>query len=219
MTPPSSSAPDSRMMALVLALRQGGVRDEKVINSMERVPRDMFVPPAFADRAFENCALPIGFEQTVSQPLVVAQMTEALELTDRHKVLEIGTGSGYQASVLAPLCRRLYTIERHRGLKDEAEARFQQLGIHNITTMCGDGSAGWPEQAPFDRIIVTAAAHDVPPVLVDQLAEGGIMVVPVGDDQHDQRLVKLTRGPDGIETEEMGWVRFVPFVQGEAPGH
>ncbi|MCK5445855.1 MAG: protein-L-isoaspartate(D-aspartate) O-methyltransferase [Rhodospirillaceae bacterium] len=213
------NGPDPRMMALVLELRRGGIRDEKVIRAMESVPRDMFVPQAFQDRAFENTALPIGHHQTVSQPLVVAMMTEALELNDRSKVLEIGTGSGYQASVLAPLCRRLYTIERHRGLLSEAEKRFAELGYHNITTRFGDGSVGWPEQAPFDRIIVTAAAADFPPVLIDQLAIGGIMVVPIGDDQHDQQLFKLVRTDSGVETTELGWVRFVPFVEGEAPEH
>ncbi|MDH5189386.1 MAG: protein-L-isoaspartate(D-aspartate) O-methyltransferase [Rhodospirillaceae bacterium] len=209
--------PDPRLMSLVLEMRQGGIRDEKVIRAMESVPRDLFVPLAFQDRAYENTALPIGHQQTVSQPLVVAMMTEALELTDRHKVLEIGTGSGYQAAVLSPLCRRLYTIERHRGLKEEAEKRFAELGIHNITTKLGDGSVGWKEQAPFDRIIVTAAAVDFPPVLIDQLAVGGIMVVPIGDDFHDQRLFKVVKTETGVETTEMGWVRFVPFVEGEVP--
>lgn len=213
----NNQAPDPRLMSLVLELRQGGIRDEKVIRSMESVPRDIFVPLAFRDRAYENTALPIGHQQTVSQPLVVAMMTEALELTDRHKVLEIGTGSGYQAAILAPLCRRLYTIERHRGLKDEAEKRFDQLGFHNITTKLGDGSAGWPEQAPFDRIIITAAAADFPPVLIEQLSIGGIMVVPIGDDLHDQQLFKVVKTEDGFETTELGWVRFVPFVEGEAP--
>ena len=204
------------MMQLVLDLRQNGVADP-IITAMERVPREMFVAQAFQDRAFENAALPIGHHQTISQPLVVAQMTEALALNDRCKVLEIGTGSGYQAAVLAPLCRRLYSIERHKGLQDEAISRFEALRIHNITTRCGDGSKGWPEQAPFDRIIVTAAAVDIPPVLVDQLAVGGIMVVPIGDDQHDQRLVKVVRTEDDTEISDLGWVRFVPFVQGEAP--
>ena len=204
------------MMQLVLDLRKNGVASD-IIDIMEKTPREMFVPQAFQDRAFENAALPIGHHQTISQPLVVAQMTEALELNDRCKVLEIGTGSGYQAAVLAPLCRRLYSIERHRNLQDEALKRFEALRIHNITTRCGDGSKGWPEQAPFDRIIVTAAAIDIPPVLVDQLAIGGIMVVPIGDDQHDQRLVKVVRTEDDTTISDLGWVRFVPFVEGEAP--
>lgn len=209
------SAPNPGMMQLVLDLRQNGVA-QNVIDIMEKTPRELFVAQAFQDRAFENAALPIGHHQTISQPLVVAQMTEALELTDRCKVLEIGTGSGYQAAVLAPLCRRLYTIERHRPLMVEAEGRFAQLRIHNITNKFGDGSKGWPEQAPFDRIIVTAAAIDIPPILVDQLAVGGIMVVPIGDDQHDQRLVKVVKTNEGdTQISDLGWVRFVPFVQGE----
>ena len=212
-----SGARDPRAMQLVLELRQNGITDDKLIEVMERLPRDMFVPQAFQARAYENLALPIGYHQTVSQPHVVALMTQALELNDRCKVLEIGTGSGYQAAVLAPLCRRLYSIERHRNLQDEAIKRFETLRIHNITTRCGDGSKGWPEQAPFDRIIVTAAAIDIPPVLVDQLAIGGVMVVPIGEDQHDQRLVKVVRGVDDTAISDLGWVRFVPFVEGEAP--
>jgi len=210
---------DPRVMQLVLELRQNGITDDKLIEVMERLPRDLFVPQAFQERAYENLALPIGYHQTVSQPHVVALMTQALELNDRCKVLEIGTGSGYQAAVLAPLCRRLYSIERHRSLSQEAEARFEQLRIRNITTRFGDGSKGWPEQAPFDRIIVTAAAIDIPPVLVDQLCMGGIMVVPIGDEQHDQRLVKVVRTENGTEISDLGWVRFVPFVEGEAPEH
>ncbi len=206
------------MMQLILQLRQNNV-SPKVIEAMEKVPRDLFVPEAFRDRAFENAALPIGHHQTISQPLVVALMTEALELNDRCKVLEIGTGSGYQAAVLAPLCRRLYTIERHKPLVVQAEERFKRLRIHNITAKFGDGSKGWPEQAPFDRIIVTAAAVDIPPVLVAQLAVGGIMVAPIGDDQHDQRLLKVVRTLEGSEISDLGWVRFVPFVEGEAPEH
>ena len=208
---------DPRVMQLVLELRQNGITDDKLVEVMERLPRDLFVPQAFKARAYENLALPIGYHQTVSQPHVVAMMTQALELTDRCKVLEIGTGSGYQAAVLAPLCRRLYSIERHKPLLEEAERRFKDLRIPNITTRYGDGSKGWPEQAPFDRIIVTAAAVDIPPVLVEQLAVGGIMVVPIGDDQHDQRLVKVVRTEDGTRISDLGWVRFVPFVEGEAP--
>ena len=215
----TEAARDPRVMQLVLELRQNGITDDKLIEVMERVPRDLFVPQAFQERAYENLALPIGYHQTVSQPHVVALMTQALELNDRCKVLEIGTGSGYQAAVLAPLCRRLYSIERHRSLSQVAEARFEQLRIRNITARFGDGSKGWPEQAPFDRIIVTAAAIDIPPVLVDQLCMGGIMVVPIGDEQHDQRLVKVVRTEDGPEISDLGWVRFVPFVEGEAPEH
>lgn len=210
---------DPRAMQLVLELRQNGITDDKLIHVMESLPRDLFVPQAFQARAYENLALPIGYHQTVSQPHVVALMTQSLELNDRCKVLEIGTGSGYQAAVLAPLCRRLYTIERHKGLLVAAEERFKHLRIPNITTRFGDGSKGWPEQAPFDRIIVTAAAIDIPPVLVEQLAIGGIMVVPIGDDQHDQRLVQVVRTDEGTKISDLGWVRFVPFVEGEALEH
>jgi len=210
---------DPRAMQLILELRQNGITDEKLVQVMEALPRELFVPQTFQDRAYENLALPIGYHQTVSQPHVVALMTQALDLNDRCKVLEIGTGSGYQAAVLAPLCRRLYSIERHKGLLDEAELRFEKLRLHNITTRFGDGSKGWTEQAPFDRIIVTAAAIDIPPVLTEQLSIGGIMVVPVGDDQHDQRLVKVVRTEDGPEISDLGWVRFVPFVEGEVSEH
>ncbi|TCS61317.1 protein-L-isoaspartate(D-aspartate) O-methyltransferase [Varunaivibrio sulfuroxidans] len=213
------SAPDPRKAQMILDLRRGGVRDARVIEAMERVPRDLFVPEAFRVRAYENVALPIGRHQTISQPLVVGMMTEALDVGERMKVLEIGTGSGYQAAVLAPLCRRLYTIERHKALLDAAEKRFHALRLMNITTRFGDGSKGWPEQAPFDRIIVTAAAVDVPPLLIDQLTIGGVMVIPVGDDQHDQRLLRVTRTADGVETKDLGAVRFVPFVEGKAKNY
>ena len=206
--------PDSRKIRLVLDLRRGGVTDTRVLGAMERVPRELFIPDAFKDKAYENVALPIGHHQTVSQPLVVARMTEALKLGDRMKVLEIGTGSGYQAAVLAHLCRRLYSIERVAPLLKQAEARFSRLKLTNITSMTGDGSRGWPEQAPFERIIVTAAAADVPPVLVDQLAIGGIMVVPIGHDDHDQHLIQVRRTEEGAETMDMGKVRFVPMVEG-----
>ncbi|MBT4220596.1 MAG: protein-L-isoaspartate(D-aspartate) O-methyltransferase, partial [Rhodospirillaceae bacterium] len=159
---------DSRAQ-LILALRRGGIDNKQVMQAMERVPREDFVPEAIRDKSYENIALPIGHHQTISQPLTVALMTQALNLTDRMKVLEIGTGSGYQSSVLALLCRRLYTIERYRELMQGAEERFVAQRLTNITTKCGDGSHGWPEQAPFERIIVTAAAHDIPPMLVEQL--------------------------------------------------
>jgi protein-L-isoaspartate(D-aspartate) O-methyltransferase len=161
-------------------------------------------------------ALPIGHHQTLSAPATVGLMTQALEATDRMKVLEIGTGSGYQAAVLARLCRRLYTMERHPELLKEAEERFKRLRLVNVTTLAADGSAGWPEQAPFDRIMVTAAAADVPEVLLGQLAEGGVMIIPVGLDENDQHLLKVRRTPEGAETEDLGATRFVPLIDGAA---
>ena len=204
---------------LILELRQGGVTDRRVIDVMERIPRELFVPDALREQAYENIALPIGLHQTVSQPLTVGLMTQSLNLTDRMKVLEIGTGSGFQSAVLSPLCRRLYTIERYRELSQGAEERFTKLRLTNITTRVGDGSLGWKEQAPFERIIITAAAHDIPPLLIEQMAIGGIMVVPVNDgrDENDQRLLKVTKTEDGIETEELGITRFVPLIQGDEP--
>lgn len=196
----------------MLALRGAGIGDTKVLGAMETIPREMFVPEAFADKAWDDVTLPIGHHQTLSQPRVVAAMTEALRVGDRDKVLEVGTGSGYQTAVLAKLCRRVYTIERHRPLLAEAEKRFAALKLHNITTKVGDGTLGWKEQAPFQRIIVTAAAADVPPVLAEQLGEGGMMVVPVGDDPDRQSIVRVTRTADGFETEELREVRFVPLI-------
>ncbi|MBT8005255.1 MAG: protein-L-isoaspartate(D-aspartate) O-methyltransferase, partial [Rhodospirillales bacterium] len=190
---------ESGKARLVLDLRQAGVSDARVMAAMEAVPRELFVPEPLRSNAYDDTALPIGYHQTVSQPTVVALMTEALNVGERMKVLEIGTGSGYQAAVLSKLCRRLYTFERHRPLLKEAEARFAELRITNITSLAADGSKGWPEQAPFDRIIVTAFAADIPPVLVEQLAVGGLMIVPVGDGDHDQRLELVERTEDGIK--------------------
>ncbi|MAH83372.1 MAG: protein-L-isoaspartate O-methyltransferase [Magnetovibrio sp.] len=202
------------MGRLILELRQGGVTDSRVLGVIENLPRSLFLAGPFKDRWDENVALPIGYQQTVSQPSIVGLMAQALEITDRHKVLEIGTGSGYQAAVLAPLCRRLYTIERHAPLLKESELRFQELGLTNITSICGDGAAGWPSQAPFERIIVAAAAPDVPPVLLDQLSSGGVMIVPIGLDKDDQRLTKIIKAQNGVETQDLGPTRFVPFIDG-----
>lgn len=209
------AAAEARIIRLLMELRRQGVVDTRTLAAIERVPREMFVSEPFLDQAYENRALPIGCGQTVSQPLVVGLMTQALDVTDRMKVLEVGTGSGYQAAVLAQVCRRLYTIERHKPLMAEAKERFKKLRIHNITDRLGDGSRGWPEQAPFDRIMVTAAAHDIPPALVDQLKVGGIMVLPVGDATgSEQDLVKLTKTEAGVHIDHLGPVRFVPLVEG-----
>lgn len=206
------ASPDSRKIRLILDLRRGGIVDRRVLSAMERIPREAFVPQALRHQAYENVALPIGHQQTISQPLVVGRMTQALDVGDRHRVLEVGTGSGYQAAVLSYLCRRLYSIERHRPLMQEAEERLRELRISNVTTKLGDGSQGWPEQAPFDRILVTAAADSLPGVLIDQLVDGGIMVLPLKEGRDIQRLMRLTRTGDDIQTEQLDEVRFVPLV-------
>lgn len=203
---------DSRKIRLILELRRHGVTDTKICAVIERLPRELFVPDTFLDQAYENTALPIGCHQTLSAPVIVGRMSQALELNERIKVLEVGTGSGYHAAVLSKLCRRVYTIERHRELLEEAEQRFHQLGLSNITWKVGDGTLGWPEQAPFERIVVTAAAMDVPPVLAQQLAPGGLMVVPVDDGVGDPRLLRVRRDEEGLETEDLGPIRFVPLI-------
>ncbi len=191
--------------------------DTGVLSAIERVPRELFVPEAFQDQAYENIALPIGAGQTISQPQIVAEMTSALELGPRLKVLEIGTGSGYQAAVLSYLCRRLYTVERHRTLAEEAEARFQQLRLSNIVMLVGDGSEGWPAQAPFDRIIVTAQAAMLPDVLLGQLREGGVMILPMVEKGRAQKVVRLRRTAEGVEKETLMDARFVPLLDGLPP--
>lgn len=203
-----------RKLRLLMELRRAGLADPRVLGAIEKVPRERFVPSAFADQAYENVALPIDYGQTISQPYVVALMTEKLELGERDKVLEIGTGSGYQTAILARLARRVFTIERHRELLQEAETRLAGLRLHNIVFRFGDGSKGWPEQVPFDRIVVTAAANEVPLALVDGLAPGGVLVAPVGGDRRDQKLLRIRRNDDGIVTEDLGLVRFVPLVAG-----
>ena len=204
-----------RRVQLVMALRSCGVTDTSVMAVMETIPREMFVPLALRQHAYKDVALPIGYEQTLSQPGVVGIMTQALGLTDRMKVLEVGTGSGYQTVVLARLARRVYTIERHEPLLKIAECRFRKLRISNITTMCGDGTIGWQEQTPFDRIIVTAAALDLPPQLADQLTIGGVMVVPIGFQSDFQTILRVVRNQHGLDIEEIRDVNFVPLITEE----
>ncbi|MCA3488088.1 MAG: protein-L-isoaspartate(D-aspartate) O-methyltransferase [Rhodobacter sp.] len=206
-----------RKMRFLYALRSRGVTDTRVLTAMERIDRGAFVKGLFADRAYEDMPLPISCGQTISQPSVVALMTQALSVTPRDKVLEIGTGSGYQAAILSQLARRVYTVDRHRRLVREAQELFRALDLTNITAFTADGSFGLPDQAPFDRIIVTAAAEDAPGPLLAQLKIGGIMVLPVGQSDTVQSLIKVTRHETGFDYEELGPVRFVPLVEGLGP--
>lgn len=211
---PGGMALLQKRLRLLMELRRSGIGDARVLGAIEKTPREKFVPPAFEDQAYENLALPIGRGQTVSQPYVVALMTEKLELGERHYALEIGTGSGYQTAVLSRLCRRVFSVERHRELLRDAERRFAELGLRNIVCRFGDGTKGWPEQVPYDRVLVTAAAAEVPQTLIEGLAPGGILVAPVGEDHRDQQLVRIRRHDHGFSTEDLGLVRFVPLVAG-----
>ncbi len=201
-------------MRFLYALRAHGVTDARVLTAMEKVDRGAFVRGHFHPHAYEDTPLPIACGQTISQPSVVALMTQALDVQPRHKVLEVGTGSGYQAAILSQLARRVYTVERHRRLVRAARTIFDELGLTNITALAADGSLGLPEQAPFDRILVTAAAEDPPPALLAQLRVGGIMVVPVGQSDTVQTLIRVRRTGSGFDYDEMRAVRFVPLVEG-----
>lgn len=210
------SAIDPRVIQLVMSLRGSGVTDRHVLGAIERTPRNVFVPDRFLDHAFDDRALPIDCGQTISQPLIVGLMTQLLSVDDRCKVLEIGTGSGYQAAILSRLARRVYTIERYRTLAKEAEARFAELRLTNITPRIGDGTKGWPEQAPFDRIIVTAGAPVRPDTLLAQLKPGGVAVIPVNNDRGSQTLIRYTKtDADTLDEEAVMDVRFVPLIDGE----
>jgi protein-L-isoaspartate(D-aspartate) O-methyltransferase len=205
-----------RKMQFLFQLRQKGVTDARVLTAMENVDRGDYVRGHFADRAYEDMPLPIASGQTISQPSVVGLMTQALSVQPRDTVLEVGTGSGYQAAILAQLARRVYTIDRHRNLTREAELIFTRQGLANITIITGDGCFGLPEQGPFDRILVTAAAEDPPGPLLQQLKAGGIMVVPVGQSDAVQSLIKVTRTEQGFDYDEIMPVRFVPLMEGLA---
>lgn len=208
--------PDAeQQMQFLYTLRTRGVTDPRVLTAMERTDRGLFVDGIFADRAYQDVPLPIASGQTISQPSVVGLMTQALAVHARDKVLEVGTGSGYQAAILSHLGRRIYTIDRHRRLTRTAQERIEALGLTNVTVMTGDGSHGLPDQAPFDRIMVTAAAEDPPGPLLAQLKPGGIMVVPVGQSDSVQSLIKVTKSESGqFDYEELREVRFVPLVEG-----
>jgi protein-L-isoaspartate(D-aspartate) O-methyltransferase len=203
-----------RKMRFLFALRSRGVTDARVLTAMEKVDRGLFVKGVFAARAYEDMPLPIACGQTISQPSVVGLMTQALNISPRDTVLEVGTGSGYQAAILSELARRVYTVDRYRRLSQEAAEVFRQLKLNNVTTITADGSHGLPDQAPFDRILVTAAAEDPPGPLLAQLKPGGIMVLPVGQSDAVQSLIKVTRTETGFDYEELRPVRFVPLVEG-----
>ena len=201
-------------MQFLFSLRKAGVVDKQVLDAMERVDRKNFVNGVFSEKAYDDTPLPIACGQTISQPTVVGLMTQALQVTSRDKVLEVGTGSGYQAAILSLLARRVYTIERHSLLVNNATKVFQKLNISNITTILSDGGHGLEQQAPFDRIIVTAASDDPPASLLSQLKIGGIMIIPVGQSDNMQKLIKIAKTDGGYEYQDLQAVRFVPLVAG-----
>lgn len=215
---------DPRHSRLVTELREQGISDDRVLGAIERTPRDLFVDAPFADNAYNNTALPIACGQTISQPYIVAYITQHLEVRQNMRVLEIGTGSGYQAAILSPLCWRVYTIERHRPLLDQAKQRFNQLSLHNVVPRHGDGFGGWPEQAPFDRIVLSCAVPEVPKTLIDQLKVGGVLIAPIGSvpksdgfaptESISQQLTKMIRTETGVKEEVLIPVVFVPMLSG-----
>lgn len=190
-----------------------GIRDTRVLRAMEQVPRELFVPEGIRHRAYEDSALPIACGQTISQPYVVGRMCDSLRLPDDAHVLEIGTGSGYAAAVLAQIAATVDTVERHAELAEEAKERLERLGVENVRVHIGDGTLGWPEHAPYDAILVSAGAPDVPATLTDQLAIGGTLVLPVGPSPHDQSLLRVhRRDAETLKQTRLGGVRFVPLV-------
>lgn len=201
-----------RHQRLMDKLRQVEAGSPRVLKALSVLPRHRFMPASFSGDAYEDAALPIGENQTISMPTVVAEMTTALNVAQQNKVLEIGTGSGYQLGILCMLARRVFSIERHKSLAERAEKTLSSLGFTNFVIKTGDGSLGWPEQAPFDRIMVTAASPEVPQALLDQLAVDGIMMIPIGPEGRAQRLYKVTRTQEGIETTDLGGVAFVPLI-------
>ena len=208
---------DARQMMIDLDLRGRGLGDERVLAAMASVPRERFVDPELATHAYRDIPLPIEAGQTISQPYIVALMAEALLLSPTDRVLDIGTGSGYAAAVLAELCAEVFSIERHEPLATAAANRLEALRIDNVVVRCGDGTLGWPEAAPFDAIVVAAGAPRIPPALVSQLAVGGRLVLPVGATQRRQELVRVTREPGDVFLREcLGAVRFVPLIGDEA---
>lgn len=208
---------DVRMIQLLMELRRQGITDTEVLSAMETTPRELFVPAVFQDRAYDNVALPIDAGQTISQPYVVAYMTAALELKPTLRVLEVGTGTGYQTAILAKLARRIYTIERHASLAEQAQERLKKLKLFNVDVRVSDGMRGWPGQAPFDRIIVTAAARENPPQeLLNQLNIKGLIVIPIDRGVEGQVLVRIRRTAQGFQSTDLLPVKFVPLLEGVA---
>ena len=205
---------DEQKMQFILSIRSKGVVDNNVLRALETVNREQFLKGLFAQRAYEDTPLPIECGQTISQPSIVGLMTQALRITNRDKILEIGTGSGYQTAILSKLARRIYSVERFKPLYEEARAIFRKLQLNNITSVWSDGSQGVVEQQPFDRIIVTAAAEDPPPTLLNQLKIGGIMVIPVGQSDEIQKLIRVERTEKNFKYEDLCDVRFVPLLEG-----
>ena len=205
---------DEQKMQFILSIRSKGVVDNNVLKALETVNREQFLKGLFAQRAYEDTPLPIECGQTISQPSIVGLMTQALRVTNRDKILEIGTGSGYQTAILSKLARRIYSVERFKPLYEEARAIFRKLQLNNITSVWSDGSQGVVEQQPFDRIIVTAAAEDPPPTLLNQLKIGGIMVIPVGQSDEIQKLIRVERTENNFKYEDLCDVRFVPLLEG-----
>jgi protein-L-isoaspartate(D-aspartate) O-methyltransferase len=203
-------------MEFLLTLRRRGIADQAVLRAMDEVPREYFVDTAFAVSAYADQALPIACGQTISQPYVVAYMSEQLNVGSTHRVLEIGTGSGYQAAILSRLAREVVTVERYRTLADQARERLKAINYNNVEVVVGDGFDGWPERAPYDRIVVTAAAETIPEALLDQLGVDGIMVLPLGSHEGSQHIIKLTKLQTGTRREDLIPVRFVPMLPGQA---
>lgn len=202
-----------RILLLLETLRQQGIDNETILQSIAAVPREHFIDEAFEHKAWENTALPIGYGQTISQPYTVARMTSLLNITAESRVLEIGTGSGYQTAILANLVKHVYSVERIKGLQWQAKRRLKQLDLHNISTRHGDGWQGWSAQAPFDAIIVTAAAPEIPMELIAQLAPGGVLVLPVGEDM--QMLQRVSFDGQNLQQQQIETVRFVPLIKGD----
>lgn len=209
-----NSSLENKKKELIAKLRIQGINDKKVLEAIAEIPREDFIPDYLRPQAYENAALPIESEQTISQPYIVAYMTQELKVDKNCKVLEVGTGSGYQAAVLAKLCKRLFTIERHMPLHKTAEELFKKLRLFNVTTLFGNGMRGWKEQEPFDRIMVTAAGEEIPEELLHQLKDGGILIIPVGAQDETQHIVRVTRHGDDFDIKTLLPVKFVPLLSG-----